>query len=253
MCHWYSSIQPAWTFMIYTIKLGPTRHLIEEPRPNENKQRSHSHHSCRQPAAARRSARRGRGQGAGQAGRREGPCRAAARRRGRDRAPADRARHRRDRRRRVRQAELRLLCQRAPRRLRDRQGGAARQPMGELARSQILSRVLCRRARVRAPEPHGVHCVHHLSRQGAIAGRHRQPEGRSRWRRAGGGVHAGDLADQRGGLAAQRLLQDRGGVSVRAGRCATRGIRGDRAGGISAAGRRPASRHLLDQGARSHP
>ena len=108
--------------------------------------------------------------------------RAAAQRGRRDRAQADRARHRRHRRRRVRQAELRLLRQRAPRRLRGRQGSAAAKSVGGLARSQILSRILRRRACGRAPEPHGLHRAHHLSRHGAIADRHRQSQGRARRR-----------------------------------------------------------------------
>ena len=60
-------------------------------------------------------------------------------------------------------------------------------------------------------------------------------------------LHAGDFARERGGLAAQRLLQDRRGVSVRGRRRDARGIRGDRAGRISAADRRSAARDLLDQ------
>ena len=66
-----------------------------------------------------------------------------------------------------------------------------------------------------------------------------------------GSLHAGDLADQRGGLAAQCLLRDRRGISVRDRRGAARGIRGDRAGGFPAPGRRSASRDLLGQAARA--
>ena len=72
-------------------------------------------------------------------------------------------------------------------------------------------------------------------------------------RQAGRGLHAGHFAFERGGLAAQRLLQDRRGIRVRHRRRDARGIQGDRGRRLPAADRRSAPRHLLHRAARASP
>ena len=192
----------------------------------------------------RRSARHAGGQGAGPAGRRGRPRRAAARRGEGDRAKADRARHRHRRRRRILQAELRHLRQRTARRLRGRQRSAAARPLGRLARGDLVPGVLRGDPRRLAAEPDDLHRADHLQGPRAIAARHREPQGRAQ-RLQGRGVHAVDLAVQHRGVAAQRLLQDPGGICRRHRRGDARGIQGDRRCGLPLADRRSAARLLL--------
>src|SRR5262249_870126 len=55
------------------------------------------------------------------------------------------------------------------------------------------------------------------------------------------------LPRERGGLAAQRLLQERGRISLCHRGCAARGIRSDCRRGLPAPGRRSPARHPLDE------
>ncbi len=192
----------------------------------------------------RRSSGHARGQGAGPAGRR-GQARGAAAGRGEgDRAEADRPRHRHRRRRRILQAKLRDLRQRTAWRLRGGQRGAAARTLGRLARGDLLPRVLRGDPRRLAAEPHDLHRTDHLQGPRATAARHQEPQGCAQ-RLEDRSLHAVDLAIQHRGVAAQRLLQDAGGVCRRHRRGDARGIQGDRRCGLPSADRRSAARLLL--------
>ena len=224
-----------------------------EATKHETKQQPHSHHPCRQPAAAGRSAGDDGRQREGRRARSEGLRAAPARGGCGDRQQAGRARHRRHRRRRIFEAELRDLYQPAAGRLRDRHDRQPHQPMVAVARSARVSGILqlARQCRTAAAAEHGLHRADHL--QGPRPGqtRHREFQGRARQREAGRGVHAGDLAVERRGPAPERLLQDPRGIPVRHRRCIGRGIQGDRRRRFSHSDRRSAARVLLHAQART--
>ena len=115
----------------------------------------------------------------------------------------------------MRQAELRHLRQRAARRLRAddrrRRRAAFGRPRARRAIPRFYQRSSATR-RARRPRAWSAP-ARSPTRATRAPARHRQPQGRARGRERRRSVHAGDLAVQRRGLAPQRILQDRRGVS----------------------------------------
>ena len=187
-----------------------------------------------------RPARDAPGEGGGRGGRRGGARRPRRRGRDRGRRAAARPGDRRRQRRRGGQDELPRLRQRPSRRLRAHHGQRP-QPVGRVPGGARLPRVL----RVRREERGGVRDAHardrpgHLHRARRDRRRHRPPRGGDGGLGRRGGLHDGDLADERRGLAGERLLRHAGGVPVRDRRGDARGVPGDRRRRLPAADRRP--------------
>ncbi len=120
-----------------------------------------------------------------------------------------------------------------------------RSPWAGSREAHRISRILRGRPRRLAAAPHGLHRARHLQGPRAAPARHRQSQGGDEDGGRERGIHAFDLAVERRGVAAQRLLQEAGGLHRRDRRRDARGIQGDRRCRPAAADRRPPARLTL--------